>query len=69
MAAHITFGCICEVYHKDLEDSVYQICGHRDEQWEMIRTRNDGSIVAYIQKMDQHIHRYENQLCAHEEDQ
>ena len=39
MAAHITFGRICEVYNKDLEDTVYQICGHRDEQWEMIRTR------------------------------
>ena len=23
MAAHITFGCICEVYHKELEDTVY----------------------------------------------
>ena len=23
MAAHITFGRICEVYHKELEDTVY----------------------------------------------
>jgi hypothetical protein len=64
MAAHITFGRICEVYNRDLEDTVYQICGRRDEQWEMIRTRKDGSIAAYIQEMDQHIRRYENQMCA-----
>ena len=31
MAAHITFGRICEVYHKELEDTVYQICGRREE--------------------------------------
>nr|XP_020170716.1 protein SDA1 homolog [Aegilops tauschii subsp. strangulata] len=64
MAAHITFGRICEVYNKYLEDTVYQICGHRDEQWEMIRTRKDGSIAAYIEEMDQHIRQYENQMCA-----
>ena len=64
MAAHITFGRICEVYHKELENTIYQICGRRDEQWEMSRTRKDGSIVAYIQEMDQHIRRYENQMCA-----
>ena len=64
MAAHITFGCICEVYHKDLEDTVYQICGRRDEQWEMIHTRKDGSIATYIQEMNQHIRWYENQMCA-----
>ena len=63
MAAHITFGRICEVYHKDLEDTVYLICGRRDEQWEMIRTRNDGSIAAYIPEMDQHIHRMRTR-CA-----
>ena len=57
MAAHITSGRIFEVYHKELEDTIYQICGHRDAEWEMIRTRKDGSIVAYIQEMDQHIHR------------
>ena len=39
MAAHITMGCIGEVYHKDLKDTIYQICGRRDEQWEMISTR------------------------------
>lgn len=55
MAAHITFGCICEVYHKELEDTIYQICRRRDEQSEMIRTRKDGSIAAYIQEKDQHI--------------
>ena len=64
MAAHITFGRICEVYSKDLEETVYQICGRRDEQWEMIRTRKDGSIAAYIQEMNQHIRRYENQMCT-----
>ena len=52
MAAHITFGRICEVYHKELEDTVYQICGLRDEEWEMIRTRKDGSIATYILEMD-----------------
>ena len=31
MAAHITMGRIGEVYHKDLKDTIYQICGHRDE--------------------------------------
>ena len=30
----------------------------------MIRTRKDGSIATYIQDMDQHIRRYENQMCA-----
>ena len=63
MAAHITFGRICEVYHKVLEKSIYQICGRRDEEWEMIRTRNDGSIATYIQEMGDHIRRQENQLC------
>ena len=48
MEAHITFGRICEVYHKELENTIYQICGRRDEEWEMIRTRKDGSIAAYI---------------------
>ena len=27
MAAHITFGRICEVYHKELENTINQICG------------------------------------------
>ena len=63
MATHITFGRICEVYHKELENTIYQICGRRDEEWEMIRTRKDGSIAAYIQEMGEHIPRYENQLC------
>ena len=31
MAAHITMGRIGEVYHKDLKDTIYQICGRRDE--------------------------------------
>ena len=35
-AAHIAIGRIGEVYNKDLEDTIYQTCGRRDEQWEMI---------------------------------
>ena len=31
MAAHITIGRIGEVYNKDLKDTIYQICGRRDE--------------------------------------
>ena len=63
MEAHITFGRIFEVYHRELENTIYQICGRRDEEWEMIRTRTDGSIAAYIQEMGDHIRRQENQLC------
>ena len=48
MAAHISMGRIGEVYHRELKDTVYQICGRRDEQWEMIRTKKDGSIAAFI---------------------
>ena len=64
MAAHITFGRICEVYHNELENTIYQICGRRDEQWEMICTGRDKSIAAYIQELNQHIRRQENQMCA-----
>ena len=63
MAAYITFGRICEVYHKELENTIYQICGRRDKEWEMIRTRRDGSIAAYIQEMGVLIRRQGNQLC------
>ena len=48
MAAHIAMGRISEVYHKDHKDTIYQICGRRDEQWEMICTKRDKSIAAYI---------------------
>ena len=51
MAAHIAMGRIGEVYHKDPKDTIYQICGHRDEQWEMINTRRDRSIAAFIQEL------------------
>jgi len=68
MATHITMGRIGEVYHKDLKDTIYQICGRRDEQWEMISTRRDRSIAAYIQELNQHIWRQENQMCADMED-
>ena len=57
MAAHIAIGRIGEVYNKDLKDTIYHICGRRDEKWEMIRTRRDGSIAAYIQEMGDHIRR------------
>ena len=64
MAAHIAMGRIGEVYHKDLKDTIYQICGRRDEHWEMISTRKDRSIAAFIQELNQHIRRQENQMCA-----
>src|SRR6187399_3335618 len=38
MAAHIAMGQIGEVYKQELRDTIYQICGHRDEQWDMIST-------------------------------
>ena len=48
MAAHIAMGRIGEVYRKDLKDTIYQICGRQDDQWEMISTRKDRSIAAFI---------------------
>ena len=48
MAAHITMGRIGEVYSKKLKDTIYYICGHRDEHWEIISTRRDMSIAAFI---------------------
>ena len=64
MAAHIAMGRIGKVYHKDLKDTIYQICGRRDEKWEMISTRRDKSIAAFIQELNQHFRRQENQTCA-----
>ena len=64
MAAHISMGRIGEVYHRELKDTIYQICGRRDEQWEMISTKKDGSIAAFIQEQNQHIRRQENQMCS-----
>ncbi|SPT18677.1 unnamed protein product [Triticum aestivum] len=64
MAAHITMGRIGEVYHRELKDTIYQICGRRDEQWEVIRTKKDGSIAAFIQEQNQHIRRQENQMST-----
>src|SRR3954468_19599052 len=63
MAAHITMGCIGEVYQEDLKDTIYQICGRRDEQWEIVSTKKDRSIAAFIQELNQHIRRQENQMC------
>ena len=57
-------GRIGEVYNKDLKDTNYQICGRRDEQWEMISTKKDRSIAAFIQELNQHIRRQENQMWA-----
>ena len=62
--AHIAMGRIGEVYYNDLKDTIYLICGRRDEHWEMISTRKDRSIAAFIQELNQHIRRYENQMCA-----
>ena len=64
MAAHITMGRIGEFYHKDLNDTIYKICGRRGEQWEMTSTRRYRSIAAFIQELNQHIRRQENQMCA-----
>ena len=64
MAAHIAMGRMGEVYYNDLKDTIYQICGRRDEHWEMIITKKDRSIAAYIQELNQHIRRQENQMCA-----
>ena len=64
MAAHITMGRIGEVYNRELKDTIYQICGRRDEQWEVISTKKDRSIAAFIQELNQHIRRQENQMCA-----
>ena len=57
-------GRIGKVYHKELKDTIYQICGRRDEQWEMISTRRDRSIAAFIQELNQHIRRQENLMCT-----
>ena len=64
MASYIAMGRIGEVYHKELKDTIYQICGRLDEQWEMINTRKDRSIAAFIQELNHHIRRQENQMCA-----
>ena len=64
MAAHIAMGRIGEVYKQELKHTIYQICGRRDEQWEMISTRKDRSIATFIQGLNQHIQRQENQMCA-----
>ena len=64
MAAYIAMGRIGEVYRIDLKDTIYQICGRRDEHWEMISTRKDKSVAAFIQELKQHIRRQENQMCA-----
>ena len=60
MVAHIAMGRIGEVYRNDLKDTIYQICGCQDERWEMISTRKDMSMAAFIQELNQHIRRQEN---------
>ena len=64
MAAHIAMGRIGEVYKQELKDTIYQICGRRDENWDMISTRKDRSIAAFIQELNHHIRRQEHQMCA-----
>ena len=55
IAAHITMGRIGEVHRNDLKDTIYQICGCRDEHREMTSTRKDRSIATFIQELNQHI--------------
>ena len=64
MAAHITMGRIGEVYQEDLKDTIYQICGRRDDKWDIVSPKKDRSIAAFIQELNQHIRRQENQMCA-----
>ena len=64
MGAHIAMGRIGEVYDRELKDTIYQICGRRDEQWELISTTKYRSIAAFIHELNQHIRRQENQMCA-----
>ena len=64
MAAHIAMGRIGEVYKQELKDTIYQICGRWDENWDMISTRKDRSIAAFIQELNHHIRRQEHQMCA-----
>ena len=63
MAAHITMGRIGEVYQEDLKDTIYQICGRRDDKWDIVSPKKDRSIAAFIQELNQHIRRHENQMC------
>ena len=55
MAAHITIGRIGEVYQEDLKDTIYQICGRRDDKWDIVSPKKDRSIAAFIQELNQHI--------------
>ena len=63
MAAHITMGRIGEVYQEDLKDTIYQNCGRRDDKWDIVSTKKDRSIAAFIQELNQHIRRQEKQMC------
>ena len=49
---------------REPKDTIYQICGRRDEKWEVISTKKDRSIAAFIQELNQHIRRHENQMCT-----
>ena len=60
MAAHITMGRIGEVYQEDFKDTIYQICGRRDDKWDIVSTKKDRSIAAFIQELNQHIRCQEN---------
>src|SRR3954467_940696 len=52
-----------EKFTKKTSRTLYQICGRRDEQWEIVSTKKDRSIAAFIQELNQHIRRQENQMC------
>src|SRR3954467_10155818 len=53
-----------EKFTKKTSRTLYQICGRRDEQWEIVSTKKDISIAAFIQELNQHVRRQENQMCA-----
>lgn len=62
IAAHAALGRICEEYHKDLKGTPYRMCGRRDHQGEIVRTRDDDTTASYIQDLEEHIRKLENQM-------
>ena len=62
IAAHVIFGRICEEYHQDLKGTPYRMCGRRDQKGNVVRTRDDDTTASYIQDLEEHIRRLENQM-------
>ena len=60
----ITMGRIGEIYKQELKDTIYKICGRRDEHLDLISTWKDMSIATFIEELNQHIRRQEHQMCA-----